>query len=794
MAGISIAEGYLNRGEENKRAFLSNPFDDEDNYGVMYRTGDMVRILPDESFAIVGRCDSQVKIRGNRVELGEIEAVIREEDYVEDVTVQTIKNQDNYELIAYVVVDDKFDINTLQDSICNHVSESKPDYMVPSYVIGLDVIPLTVNGKVDKNALPKVDLNSLKREYVAPVTEVEKHIVNAFETVFDQSNISLFDDFVRLGGDSITAIRVISLLRENAISCSARDILTYKTPYIIAQNVDKNIELISYDAVEGVVDLLPIQKYFFEQIGENRYTQEFILKSNRDLDVDLLQRSFDELCNVHDMLRAVYKFDENNNPIQEILPLNTSVCKINEHTIENNFNEEMFKILKDSICTIDVSNHLIDVNVVRYDGKCFLSIVLHHLIVDGVSWNILLVDLTYIYFRLGAGKEIKLTRPYSYKNWADDVKQLVENISDEEKHRWIEINDVLDDSQIKGKSHVFAFNVDVTYNVDNLLGLSEEEYWALAIARAYKNTYDKDIIFNRESYGRDESLADVSRTIGWFTSEYPIFVDVTNGYDNVSIMNDVYSLKTAFSDVNNLGLNYGSLIYTTGELEFKHCPVSFNFLSSEFVFKNDLFESINHILAENGVIDSDAFDFESYGITFNVSHVDDLYVVNGDYAEDTYIGEKFNTFIDNIKYELEFIGNYSFKDEGIVCCLSEPQLGIYLDEKVHDKGIAYASPGLLDCSDYSIDEIKHAIYSLIDKHPILKGRILDSEDVPYLICDSYPTIDVVDIEDYFQLVKPFNLDKYLARFFIINHDLNLFFMICIILLLMQQVILLLKRI
>ena len=193
-----------------------------------------------------------------------------------------------------------------------------------------------------------------------------------------------------------------------------------------------------------------------------------------------------------------------------------------------------------------MKDNLVDVNLIHYNGESYLILVLHHLIIDGVSWNILLVDLSYIYFKLGSGEEIDISRPYPYKNWVRDVDELAENISEEEKQHWIEINTSLDDSDIKGNTSLFAFNIDANYDVDNLLMLSEEETLALAIARAYKKTYDRDIVFNRESYGRDESLADLSRTIGWFTSEYPVAVNVTNGYDNISLMRDVYALKTFY--------------------------------------------------------------------------------------------------------------------------------------------------------------------------------------------------------------------------------------------------------
>ena len=767
LAGYQIADGYLNREEETIKSFVKNPFEESDEYNIMYRTGDMVRLLPDNSLAMVGRRDSQVKIRGNRVELSEIETVIREIDFVRDVTIQTIKRGTNNELVAYVVVTDNLEGDNLSDSICEYVGERKPEYMIPSYVIRLDAIPVTVNGKIDKNALPEVDVEGFCVEYVAPTTETEKIIVEAFESVFDQDKIGLYDDFVRLGGDSISAIRVISFIQKKGISCSAKEILTYKTPYLIAQNIAE-IEHVSYDSIDGEVDLLPIQSYFFDQINSNEFSQEFVLKANTDLDLDTLQKSFDELTNIHDMLRANYRY-ENGNAVQEILPIDTRICEINEVELTGDLKAAIRNLLNQSISSINMYENLISISLARHDDECYVVFVIHHLIIDGVSWSILINDLAHIYTQITENKEISLLRPYSYKSWVENVQELVKNISDAEKQHWIDTNSLLDESSIKGKSKIFNFSADVSFDVDNLLMLSEEEYLALCIARAYKKTYGEDIIFNRESFGRDETVADVSRTIGWFTTQYPVPVNVNNEYDKISLMEDVYSIKTAFNNVKHLGLNYGSLIYTSKEFEFKHCPVTFNFLSTEFSFKNELFESFNEYLAadENNDMNNDS---TSYGVIFNVARMDDFYMVKGDYAEGTYLGDKFDEFVENIKKEFEFIGKY--ESDEIICCLSEPQLGIYLDEKVNDMGTAYATPGVYECGlDKSHDEIRNAIVCLIDKHPILKGRVVD-RDIPLLVCDSYPTIDTADEVDYSKLIKPFDLNKSLARFSIIENEEN----------------------
>ncbi|WP_407432411.1 condensation domain-containing protein, partial [Methanobrevibacter sp.] len=767
LAGYQIADGYLNREEETKEAFIVNPFDDDAEYNVLYRTGDMARILSDGSLSIVGRRDSQVKIRGNRVELSEVEAVIRELDYVDDVTVQTIRHDDNYELVAYVV-SGEFDGDTLRNKVCEFVSEFKPDYMVPSHVINLDSIPLNVNGKVDKRALPDVDFTDLRAEYVAPSTEAEKIIAKTFEKVFNQDRIGLYDDFVRLGGDSIVAIRVVSLLEKESLFATAKDILNFKTPYLIAQNI-KIRDRISYDSTVGEVSMLPIQSYFFDQINEDNFTQQFVLKAKEDIDIGILQDAFDELSDIHDMLRASYRF-EDDGVVQSILPLRTRVCEIKKY-VADDLDYSINRVIKESRDSINTCGDLIKASIVLNADECYVIFVIHHLIVDGVSWNIILEDLTHIYNSMIKNESIDFLRPYPYKLWVNDVKYLVDCISDEERQDWYEINGLLDDSQIKGESRSFIFDMDVSFSRDNLFRLSEEEYLTLCIARAYKKTYGEDIILNHETHGRDDDLARVNRTVGWFTSQYPLRICVGNDYEGISLMNDVLAVKSALNSVEHFGLNYESLIYYNKELEYKHCPVTFNFLSSEFEFNNDLFESSNHaIFDDDDVVGEDNHDSYSYGVSLNFAIVDGLYVVSGNYADGTFIGDKFSDFINNIKDEMSFISDYGFEN-GVICCLSEPQLGIYLDEKVHDKGTAYSAPGIFYFDeDKTVGEVENAIRVLIDKHPILKGRVYDNGGEPLLICDNDPLVEICDVEDHYDLIEPFDLEKSLSRFYIVSND------------------------
>jgi NRPS condensation-like uncharacterized protein len=174
--------------------------------------------------------------------------------------------------------------------------------------------------------------------------------------------------------------------------------------------------------MEGIVDLLPVQSYFFDQVNLNNYAQEFVLKFNVDCDRDILQKSFNELCNIHDMLRAHYKII-NNNIKQEILPINSTVCNINEYNINDDLEENMRDIFVKSTQSLDIENKLLDVNLVHYDDEDYLLIVIHHLIIDGVSWHILLSDLTNIYYKLLKNERIDIIKPYPYKMWVGRISR-----------------------------------------------------------------------------------------------------------------------------------------------------------------------------------------------------------------------------------------------------------------------------------------------------------------------------------------------------------------------------------
>ena len=384
LSGCQLADGYLNRPEENAKAFMDNPFEEDSDYNKLYRTGDMARFLPDRTYGIVGRRDGQVKIRGNRVELSEIEVTIREIDYVDDVTVKTIENASNIELVAYVVLSNAMDENDFEEDIQDYVREHKPEYMVPSFVIGLDEIPLNVNGKVDKHALPGVDLSSLHAEYVAPTTEDEKTVIEAFEKVFNQE-IGIHDDFVHLGGDSLTAIKMVSYLEGYNISVA--DILTLRTPYSIAQNVKKfewNLDI--YNLESGCPLNESQLNVYLDMVVNDKYGAYLIplfMEISKKYEVDEIFDALNRIFDVHPILGMCIS-----DKFEVPYLVKGSQPSI---TVEDNVGEDF--VIEFLNRPFDLQDSLCRFLIVNSNDTYQLFAAFNHIIFDALSGNVFKRDL-----------------------------------------------------------------------------------------------------------------------------------------------------------------------------------------------------------------------------------------------------------------------------------------------------------------------------------------------------------------------------------------------------------------
>jgi amino acid adenylation domain-containing protein len=238
ISGVGLARGYLNKAELTKEKFIENPFIKGER---MYKTGDLARWLTDGNIEYLGRIDHQVKIRGFRIELGEIEAVLKKHPAVKETVVvaRNIKGDLNVSrLIAYLTLEGE---EKPSDELLQGFLRSKlPDYMVPSYFITLENIPLTSNGKVNTKALPEPnnELLNIEEHYVAPSTSIEKTLAEIWTKVLNVNKIGIHDNFFNLGGDSILSILVVSQAKEKGLSLSVQQVFLHPTIAELAKELD----------------------------------------------------------------------------------------------------------------------------------------------------------------------------------------------------------------------------------------------------------------------------------------------------------------------------------------------------------------------------------------------------------------------------------------------------------------------------------------------------------------------------------------------------------------------------
>jgi thioester reductase-like protein len=237
VTGPQVSRGYLNRPEKNAETYLKNPFSDDPKHARVYRTGDIVRYLPDGNIQFVGRKDGQVKIRGFRIELKEVEAVIRQFPGIKDATVQAFDYENGGKFIAaYIVSDEQVDIKALNAFI----GERKPPYMIPASTMQIDSIPLNQNQKVNRKALPAPVMQASDREYVAPANDTEALFCRIFSEILAMDKIGVNDSFFELGGTSLMVTRVIIEADKAGMHVAYGDVFANATPRKLASLVSGN--------------------------------------------------------------------------------------------------------------------------------------------------------------------------------------------------------------------------------------------------------------------------------------------------------------------------------------------------------------------------------------------------------------------------------------------------------------------------------------------------------------------------------------------------------------------------
>ncbi|PAD62256.1 hypothetical protein CHH79_18835, partial [Bacillus siamensis] len=259
VAGRGLARGYLNREEETAKRFTADPFVPGER---MYRTGDLVKWNAQCGIEYIGRIDQQVKVRGYRIELSEIEVRLAQLADVHDAAVTAVEDKAGNTALCAYVAPQQDDIEALKAAL----KDTLPDYMVPAFWVEMDELPVTANGKIDKKALPAPDIEAGSAAYKAPETEMETLLSDIWQEVLGLDQIGVSDNFFTLGGDSIKGIQMASRLNQHGYKLEMKDLFQHPTIEELVSYVERTEgKQADQGPVEGEAELTPIQRWFFEK-------------------------------------------------------------------------------------------------------------------------------------------------------------------------------------------------------------------------------------------------------------------------------------------------------------------------------------------------------------------------------------------------------------------------------------------------------------------------------------------------------------------------------------------------
>ncbi|MCH6257181.1 amino acid adenylation domain-containing protein [Puniceicoccaceae bacterium K14] len=608
IAGDGLARGYWKRPELTEEKFVLNPFIPGER---MYRTGDLGRWLPNGEIECFGRIDHQVKIRGFRIELGEIETELLKIPGVEKSVVVARKANGENLLVAYFVSSEKMDLSVLRE----HLGRCLPNYMIPAYFVPLDEIPLTSNGKVNRKALPEFSGNlESSEDCVAPKNAVERSLVEVWKSVLGVKQVWTNDNYFELGGDSIKSIQVVSKMRSLGYRLKVADIFEHPRLSDLGTHIDEFVAPIDQGRAVGDVELSPIMHWFFgeEMDNPNHWNQAAILRCEGGFEESSLQRALLVLGDRHDALRLRLSDRENSLRYDEaVVPFS------NLEVVDIQGVDDLEARIEESATEAQRSLNLVDgplsvAKLFRTSGGDHLFIAIHHLAIDGVSWRVLLEDLSLAYQAFRSGKEISLPpKTHSFGHWMDrliDYSKSKTLQSEREYWEGVCSKKSLPLPQRESGSASIVPNLEKTTGglnrrlTDSLLKQANETYGTKAsdlllasLETALGEWLGKSgtLVLNLEGHGREDIAqgTDVSRTVGWFTSQYPFELAIGGAGD---FGERICRLKERARRVPKQGIGYGVLRYLCGndlaEMETLEVvpEISFNHLGS---FDADLEES-----------------------------------------------------------------------------------------------------------------------------------------------------------------------------------------------------------
>ncbi len=523
ISGWQVSRGYLNKPEKTSEVYTKNIYDDAEGYEVLYHSGDVARYLPDGNIQIIGRKDSQVKVRGFRIELSEVEEVIRRYEGIKDATVVAFDdpNGGGKYIAAYVVSDSQVDINKLNDFI----KETKPPYMVPAVTMQIDKIPLNQNQKVNKKALPLPERKV--EEIVKPKNETQQKLFDCIAEVLGYTEFGITTDIYEAGLTSITAIKLnILISKAFDIVIKTSDIKDHPT----IQMLEGFVKTAGKETKREIQENYPLtntqEGIFIEctaNMGSTIYNIPYLLKLDKKVDLDKLAEAIDSTVAAHPYLKTRLFMSDEGEVLQkrdDAFIYKTQIINgMNRETLVRPymlFNEQLFRFEIHRTC----------------DGN-YLFLDIHHIVADGTSLGIILNDINRAYS--GEKLEVEAYTSYdlaldnrdalasdAYKNAENYYKSIFENAGGS-------INFYPDKSGAAPTAEMYhretsEFSVQDVKAFCKKHGITENVFFISAFGITLgKYNFRKDAVFTTIYHGRNDSR--LSDTVGMLVKTLPVYCD-----------------------------------------------------------------------------------------------------------------------------------------------------------------------------------------------------------------------------------------------------------------------------
>ncbi|MGW6269144.1 amino acid adenylation domain-containing protein [Streptomyces sp. NPDC055060] len=619
VAGTCLGRGYHARPDLTAERYVADPFGPAGER--MYRTGDLARWNAAGQLECVGRADGQVKVRGFRIETAEVEAACMQHPGISHaVVISREAPSGGRRLVAYVVHagtggvgDDGAggigDVDVLAGAsaaeLRKFVASRLPDYMVPSAFVALGHLPLGPTGKLDRAALPEPEFTG--EAYRAPRTEAEAVITAAYADVLGVERVGADDDFFAVGGDSLRSLQVVARARARGLELTTREVFECRTAARLAEVATarrERVPVLAEDEGGGVgpMPLQPVARQVFEHGGGmDRFAMAMALELPVGIDASGLAATLDAVLDRHDLLRA--RLVRGGEPSLDVRPPGTVRAAGLIHRVACDGRWEEPASLAAGKAELDAAVGRLDpaagtmadfVWFVPETGAGRLLVVLHHLVADGVSWRILMSDFAEAWQQIRSGRTPELPAVgTSARRWASAL--ATEALSPRREAELAYWRDMLQRPNPPLGSRAFDPAVDLMSTVDTVRVQLSAEVTEAVLTRlpaAFRGTgtdvllaalalavdrwrgADRSTLVRLEGHGREEDVvpgADLSRTVGWFTSMYPARVDVS-AVDLADVLaggpaagEAIKLVKEQLRGVPDKGVGYGLLRYLNPE-------------------------------------------------------------------------------------------------------------------------------------------------------------------------------------------------------------------------------------